>query len=84
MSKPKGCKNKTLRKDTKQSREMILQALEPLQGVHVTANMLLQFMKIKRTPESVNAVLRQLVAEQILERQGRAADPRGFIYTILN
>lgn len=78
----KGAKNKVLRKDSFISRSAVLQALEPIQGAYITSAMLRRVMPIERSQAQVNKILRTLLEEGILSREGKLSDKRGFVYTI--
>jgi predicted transcriptional regulator len=82
MPRTKGATNKTLRKDARLSRWAILKALEPIQGAYITSTMLQQMIPLKISTSGINAVLRKLLKEGVIKREGIPADTRGYVYTI--
>jgi hypothetical protein len=78
----KGAKNKMLRKDSKLSRLAVLEALEPIQGAYVTSGMIRSLMLVQRSQAQVNKIVRILVEEGILSREGKHSDKRGFVYKV--
>lgn len=80
MPRTKGATNKGLRKDARLSRWAVLQVLTPMFGAYVTVKQIKDAMPLELSETAIKKALLALIADGTLQRQGKHADKRGYVY----